>query len=140
MKVKFVAIAVLLVSMLATAPAATAVEKSGYASPLRVKVASEDGKPKIKVARKLKVLLSCSSDCRGKVRIVLKTPANTTKVGGSRLLGAGDIWITGIRLTGFGLNYLKKNYRSSVLKVSVTATDSVTGRKVSKNRNFRFYR
>jgi len=50
------------------------------------------------------------------------------------------VWTTGIRLTGFGLRYLKKNYRKSRLVVVVKAKDLATGEKVSKTRGFRFYR
>jgi hypothetical protein len=110
------------------------------ASLLNVKVTSTDSRPKIKVARKLKVLISCSNDCRASTRLKLITPINRFNVGGSRALGAGDVWTTGIRLTGFGLRYLKRNYRKSKLVVVVRATDRETGRKVSKTHGFRFYR
>ena len=129
-------------SLLPAAGSAAPADGPGAASAslLNVKVTSTDSKPKIKVARNLKVLISCSKDCRASTRLKLITPINRLNVGGSRTLGAGDVWTTGIRLTGFGLRYLKKNYRKSKLVVIVRATDRETGRKVSKTRGFRFYR
>lgn len=138
-------VVVFAISILGLAPAAASAAHSdagdaARASRLAVKVTSPDSKPKIKVARNLKVLVSCSKDCRASARLKLITPINRLNVGGSRTLGAGDVWTTGIRLTRFGLNYLKKNYRWSKLVVVVRATDRATGRKVSKTRGFRFYR
>ncbi len=134
-----------LIAVLGALPAAANAEPadpaaSGRAGQLAVKVTSTDSKPKIKVARNLKVLVSCSKDCRASARLKLITPINRLNVGGSRTLGAGDVWTTGIRLTGFGLRYLKENYRKSRLVVVIKAKDLATGKTVSKTRGFRFYR
>lgn len=110
------------------------------ATRLTVKINSADAKPKIKVARDLKVLVSCSNDCRAKARLTLKTPINKLSVGGSQALTSGTVWTTGIRLTRFGLRYLKKTYRKSNLKVAIRARDTATGKIVKKTRYFRFYR
>jgi hypothetical protein len=140
-----VSTAFFLVGILGLFPAVSSAGPAGEpdaarAGQLAVKVTSTDSKPKIKVARKLKVLISCSKDCRASARLKLITPINRLNVGSSQSLGAGDVWTTGIRLTGFGLRYLKENYRKSKLVVVVKATDLATGSKVSKTRSFRFYR
>jgi hypothetical protein len=105
-----------------------------------VRIASPDGKIRLKVARNLKALVSCSNDCRARARITLKTPINNLRVAGSQRLGAGDVWTTGIRLTNFGLSYLRKNFTRCVMKVEVTATEIGTGRRATRTRSFRFYR
>ncbi len=130
---------------LAVAPLASALEPgsaadSSRATKLAIKINSTDSKPKIKVGRSLKVLVSCSKDCRAKAKIRLKTPINRLNVGGSQLLTAGAVWTTGIRLTSFGLRYLKKNYRKSTLRVAIRAKDTATGQFAEKTRVFRFYR
>jgi hypothetical protein len=141
MRVRFAAVLVALISVAAVAPAATVAAESGVsATSLKVKIVSPDGRPKVKVARDLRVLVSCNNDCRARARVTLKTPVNNLKVAGTQLLGAGDVWTTGIRLTNFGLRYLKKNFTRSVLRVDVTATEIGTGLKTTAARSFRFYR
>ncbi len=135
--------AVVLASLLAFAPVVAAGDQSAgtqaeRATRLSVKVTTTDSKPRIKVARELKVLVGCSKDCRAKAKIRLWTPINKVNVKGSQLMGAGDVWTTGIRLTGFGLRYLKKNYRKSRLRVAIKAKDTETGKFAKKTRTFRF--
>jgi hypothetical protein len=138
LKTMVAAISIACATLLASVPPATA---AGVPEPaLIVKVASVDGRPKVKVARQLKVLVSCSNDCSAVARLTLKTPTNTLRVGGSNRLPAAAIWTTGIRLTDYGLGYLKQSYRRSVLKVVVTAVDRETRKKVVRTRHFRFYR
>ncbi len=143
--VSVVTAAVVLASLLAFAPGVAAGDQSAgtqaeRAKRLSVKVTTADGKPRIKVARELKVLVGCSKDCRAKAKIRLSTPINKVNVKGSEPMGAGDVWTTGIRLTGFGLRYLKKNYRESRLRVAIRAKDKATGRFANKTRTFRFTR
>ncbi len=140
MKTILFAASVLLVSSFVALPAAASGDAGVSATTLKVKLASEDGKPKVKVARRLKVLSSCSTDCNARVKLILKTPATTLRLSGSRKLSGGDIWTTWIQLNGYGFRYLKKTYRKSVLKVILTATDTVTKKRVVKTRNFRLYR
>jgi hypothetical protein len=141
LKKLLISISVVLVASLFAGPTAGgAIGGQASAAPLRVKIVSPDGRPRIKVARNLKVLVSCNNDCRARARLTLKTPINNLRVAGTQLLGAGDVWTTGIRLTNFGLRYLRQNFTRSVLKVSVTATEVGTGRKVTAARSFRFYR
>lgn len=109
------------------------------AAPLKVKVAPMAGK-KVKVARKLKVVASCTSDCAAKVRIKLYTPVGNSTVRGARNLKADQGWITGLVLTRFGLKAVKSHFRQSRLKVSLRARDVSTGRVVKKTRTFRFRR
>jgi len=109
-------------------------------APLRLKIVSEDGKPKIKVAKKLPVLISCSKDCGARIRMTIVTPVGSDDISDAGRLDAGTVLTVKFPLTNFGLNYLKDNYRSSKLKVKFTGKDLETGKKVVKIRTFRFYR
>jgi len=137
--------AVVLASLLVFAPGVSAGEQSAgspaeLAAGLSVRVMTPDSKRRITVARELRVLVACSKDCRAKAKIRLKTPINKVNVKGAQLMGAGDVWTTGIRLTGFGLRYLNKNYRDSSLRVAIRAKDAATGKFARKTRTFRFTR
>jgi len=112
---------------------------AGAAVPLNIKIAPYAG-TKVKVAKKLKVLASCSKDCKAKVKVTLITPAGNTSVKGGRNLTANRSWITGMVLTGYGLNILKNHYRYSSLRVAVTATNIANGTVRHKTKTFRFRR
>ena len=108
------------------------------ATPLRVKVATPDGNPKVKVAKKVKLLASCSKDCNITAKLKLISPANTLTGNVSRGLRAPQLWMIGFGLTRYGRNYLKANYRDSKLKVRLSAVDLETGKRTVKIRTFRF--
>lgn len=108
------------------------------ATPLRVKVATPDGNPKVKVAKKVKLLASCSKDCNITAKLKLISPANTLTGNVSRGLRAQQFWTIGFVLTRYGRNYLKDNYRDSKLKVRLSAVDLETGKRTVKIRTFRF--
>ncbi|MCB0827627.1 MAG: hypothetical protein KDB62_02300 [Solirubrobacterales bacterium] len=105
---------------------------------LRLKLTTPDGKKKVKVAKKLKVISSCTNDCRLTAKIKLITPASNVKGTLSNAVPANRIYQMHLKLTGFGLRYLKKNYRKSRLKVKLTAVDALTGEKAIKSKTFRF--
>ena len=112
---------------------------SSAAVPMNVKVAPYAG-TKVKVAKKLKVIVSCSKDCAAKVKITLITPVGNTSVKGGRGLEAGKGWITGMVLTNYGVSVLKNHYRYSRLKVQVTARNLKNGTIRKKTKSFRFRR
>jgi hypothetical protein len=58
----------------------------------------------------------------------------------SSRISVGETWVTGIRLTRFGLRYLRKHHRESRLRIAIKAKDRVTGRVTKKKRVFRFHR
>jgi len=140
MKAALITAAVVCTTLLASGSTASAADPVSTAKPLNVKVASVDGKPRIRVARQLRTLVSCSNSCTAIARFTLKTPANTLRLSNRKQLPAASIWTTGILLTNFGLRYLRTNYRRSVLTVAVTAFDRETRKKSVRTRNFRFYR
>ncbi len=109
------------------------------AKPMNIKMAPFAGK-KVKVAKKLKVIVSCSKDCAAKVRVTLITPVGNTSVKGGRNLEAGQGWITGMVLTNYGVRVLKNHYRNSRLKVAVTARNLKNGTIRKKTKSFRFRR
>lgn len=141
MKKTLTGLAVLAASLGFTAVPASAAVGTASADPvLRVKLVSPDGRPKLKVQRRLKVLSSCSTDCRMRITMILKTPLGSTKRGGSRDLPAGGVWSTWIQLNNFGLGYLKRNYKRSSMRVIASARDLKTGQRITRIRKFGFYR
>lgn len=109
------------------------------AAPLKIKIAPYAG-TKVKVAKKLKVIVSCSKDCAAKVKVTLLTPAGNTSVKGGRNLKANSGWITGMVLTGYGLSILKNHYPYSRLRISVSARNLSNGTIRNKTKTFRFRR
>lgn len=109
------------------------------AQPMNIKIAPYAG-TKVKVAKKLKVIVSCSKDCAAKVRITMITPAGNSTVKGGRNLPAGQSWLTGMVLTNYGLSVLKNHYRYSRLKVAVSARNLKNGTVRNKTKFFRFRR
>ena len=103
--------------------------------PLKLKIVSRDGKAKLKAARKLPVLISCSKLCDAKVKMTIFTP-----VGKGSVADAGQLGENKVLTIKFGFRYLKDNYRKSKLKVKFSAKDVETGKRVAKTRAFRFYR
>lgn len=108
--------------------------------PLKVKIKTLDGKKRIKVARKLKTVMSCSKDCHVTVNFAVKTPAGTISDSSTGSLSGKQIVPLRIRLNGVALRYLKKNYKRCRFRIRVKATDRGTGKHVAKTRSFRFYR
>ncbi len=106
--------------------------------PLRVKIASFAGTPKIKVAKRLKITVSCNRPCAVNVKGSLRMPGGKAGWKASRNLETGGIWFLTYRLTNYGLKYLRHNYKNSWYVIHATATDLETGEKVKKTRNFRF--
>lgn len=117
----------------ATASAASA------ATPMNVKIAPFAGK-KVKVAKRLKVLVSCSQDCAAKVRVTLVSPAGNSTVKGGRGLKASTSWTTGMILTSYGVRILRNHYRNSKLRIAVSARNIETGKISRKTKVFRFRR
>lgn len=107
------------------------------AAPMNVKVAPYAG-TKVKVAKKLKVIVSCSKDCAAKVKVTLYTPVGNSTVKGGQNLKANRGWITGMVLTGYGVNVLRNHYRYSRLKVAVTARNLKNGTIRKRTKFFRF--
>ena len=106
---------------------------------MKIKVAPFAG-TKVKVARKLKVIVSCSKDCNARVKVTLITPVGVSSVKGGRSLSAGRGWITGMVLTNYGVTLLKNHFRYSRLKVEVTATNVSNGTVRKQTKSFRFRR
>ena len=128
---------------IATSPEATSLAMAGTigasgaaAFPLKVELVTFDGKKKVKVARKLKAVASCSKDCSLRITFALRTPAGTIKgtVPGNRLIPVNA------RLNNTALKYLKTNYRASRYTINVAAVDLETGKRSIKRRTFRFYK
>lgn len=105
---------------------------------LKLKIATPDGKKKVKVAKKLRVVASCSKDCALTAKIKLITPASNVNGTLSSVVPANRIYRMRLKLTRFGLKFLKKNFRKSRFKVKLVARDVQTGEKVTKSRKFRF--
>lgn len=131
------------VALVATLTMSTAVSSAGIVDqpkPLVVKLAGPEAKSKLRVKKKLAVLVSCSKDCsiRAKITLVLPAVSDSGVIKGNLLAGrVGKLRYT---LTSSGLNYLKDNYRSSKMKIKVSAKDNQTGKRVTKSRTFRFFR
>lgn len=117
-------------AMTATATAAT---------PMKVKIAPFAGN-KVKVAKKLKVYVTCTKDCAAKVKVTLITVAGNSAVKGGRNLEANRGWVTGMILTNYGTSFLKKHYSTSRLKVAVTARNLKNGTIRKNTKIFRFRR
>lgn len=142
MKKAVLPIAVVLITSLgfsSSAGAAATSADSNRIGPLRVKVAPLAGK-KVKVAKKLKLVMSCSKDCIVKVKFKLITPGLTDSVKGGKALKANAPFITGMVLNSFGVRLLKNNYRQSRFKAIIQAQDVSNGRVVRKTKTFKFKR
>jgi hypothetical protein len=139
---KFViAISIIAAALTLSGPAsAGAASTSVDDTPLRLKIASIDGKPKIKVARKLPAVMSCNRDCRLSVRFVLRMPGAKLSAGGARNLFDGAFWSPGMKLNRAATRYLRVNFRSSSFKVVVRARDLENGTLAVKKKIFSFYR
>jgi hypothetical protein len=131
---------VVFASLLAGPAAAGAAGTSAEAAPFGVRIVSPDGKPKIKVVKKLSAVMSCNRDCRMSVRFILRMPAGNLTNSGARNLLDGQFWTPGVILNTTAIRYLRKNYRASSFKVVVRARDLESGEVVSKIKIFRFYR
>lgn len=125
--------------LIATVGLFAATSTASAAVPMNIKIAPYAGK-KVKVAKKLKVIVSCSKDCAAKVKVTLITPAGNSVVKGGRNLEAGRGWVTGMVLTSYGVNVLKNHYRSSRLKIEVNARNLKNGTIRKKTKSFRFFR
>jgi hypothetical protein len=106
---------------------------------MKVKITPYAG-TKVKVAKRLKVIVSCSKNCAAKVRVTLITPAGNSTVKGGRNLAAGKSWITGMVLTSYGVSVLKNHYRYSRLRIAVSARNLKNGTVRRKTKTFRFRR
>ncbi|MBK5231751.1 MAG: hypothetical protein JJE13_02055 [Thermoleophilia bacterium] len=110
------------------------------AAPLKVKMATFDGKKKVKVARKLKAVTSCSKDCSLHVTFAVRTPAGTIKDSASGTISGNQLIPVNVRLNNVALKYLRSNYRASRCTINVVAKDLETGKRVTKKRSFKFYK
>lgn len=108
--------------------------------PLKVNISNYYAKPKIAVAKKLKITVSCNRDCGVNVTGTLRMPGGKSSWNASRSMTAGSIWFITYKLTNFGVRYLRQNFRKSRYIVRVAATDLESGQKSVKTRTFRFSR
>jgi len=108
--------------------------------PLKTRIVTKDGKKKIKIAKKLPVLVSCSKACSFKATVTLIAPAVKEPKSLTGTLVANNILTLNYKLTNFGRSYLKDNVRKSKLKVKFSAKDQETGKRVIKTKSFRFYK
>lgn len=122
----------------ASLAAAPATADEGAPIPLKVKLVTFDGKQRIKIAKKIRVVTSCSKDCNARVKLKLITPVTTYKFDAATGIPATGTWTVGIRLSRFVRSYLRNNIRHSRLVVNFTATDIETGFKTIKVKTFRF--
>jgi hypothetical protein len=106
-------------------------------TPLRLSIASPDGKPTIRLAREMTVLATCSKACRAKVSLVLRTPTNTLRLSRTGRRAATVPWASTVALSDYGFDYLSMVWRSSSLRVVVTATDIATSRRTVRTKTFR---
>lgn len=120
--------------------AAMAVSGVAQAAPNRVKIASEDGKARLEVQKKIPVLISCSKACGGKVKMTLVAPAISDSATGNFTFKAASINTIRFRLTNFGVRYIRKNVGKSRLKVRFSVVDFETGKRSIKKRTFGFYK
>lgn len=108
--------------------------------PLRLNIATLNGKKKLKVAKKLKVTLNCSKACGIRASFALKLPGGTLKDKTSGPLPANRITPLVFTLNSVAKNYLARNFRSARFTVRVSAKDFATGKRVTKLRTYRFYK
>ncbi|MDQ2699813.1 MAG: hypothetical protein M3Y23_00615 [Actinomycetota bacterium] len=124
-------------ALVSTANAAPIVDQP---VPLRLKIATTNGEKKLKVVKRMPLLISCSKDCRARIKMTLITPAVKDDLTDSGKLLAGNVHKVKFPLTRYGLNYLKNVWRTSKLRFSFVAKDLETGKRVVKTKTFRFYR
>ncbi|MGK2932562.1 MAG: hypothetical protein ACSLFD_07315 [Solirubrobacterales bacterium] len=120
--------------------AGMAVSTAAQAAPNRVRIASEDGKARLKVQKKIPVLISCSKNCGGRVKMTLVAPATTDSAQGKFTIKAGNVLTLRFKLTNFGVRYIRKNVARSKLKVRFSSVDFATGKRTIKRRTFGFYK
>lgn len=137
MKKVFVTIALVATSLAVTGIVSTA---GASAAPLRLKIATFDGKKRVKVARKLKAVTSCSKNCSLRVTFKVRTPAGTIKDKASGTVTGNKLVRISLTLNNAALKYLRLNYRRSRYTINISAKDLETGKRVNKKRSFRFYK
>jgi hypothetical protein len=108
------------------------------AADMRVKILPRDGKPRLKPAKRLRVVVTCSKVCVAEANAVLKMPGRSSKAKKLRVLKAGARWTLTLDLTRRTTRYLKQNARRSRLVVRVRTGDPETQRITSTSRTFRF--
>ena len=109
------------------------------ATPMKVKISPYAG-TKVKVAKKLKVIVSCTKNCKVKVKVTLITPAGNSSVKGGKALKENTSWVTGMILTNYGVSILKNHYQNSRLRIAVVATNTKNGTVRRATKSFRFRR
>lgn len=120
--------------------AGMAVSSLAEAAPNRVKIASENGKARLKVQKRIPVLISCTKACGGRVKMTLVAPAISDSANGNFTIKAGNVLTLRFKLTNFGKRYIRKNVRKSKLKVKFAVKDFETGKRSVKRRTFRFHK
>lgn len=130
----------LLVATAAILVAGLAVSSVAEAAPNRVKIVSEDGRARLKVQKKVPVLISCSKNCGGRVKMTLVAPATTDSAQGSFTIRGGNVLTLRFKLTNFGVRYIRKNVAKSKLEVKFSVVNFETGKRSIKRRAFGFYR
>lgn len=131
-------VAGIVVAVLGAGLAGSATAADQVEPPLRVKISNFYATQKIKVAKKLKIAVSCNRACAIKVKGSLRMPVGKAGWKASRDLDTGGIWFLTYRLSNVGLKYLRQHYKKSRYVITATATDLESGKKATKTRNFRF--
>lgn len=133
-----------LAGLLIVAGAVVGVSPAGAAEespkPLKVKLVTFDGKQRLKVKRKVRLIASCSKDCNAKVNLRLVTPVTTVLGGGSLSLEATGTWTIGVILSPSFRSYIRQNITRCKLVAFFSAVDIETGKTVRKSKTFRFRR
>jgi hypothetical protein len=119
-------------------PAGAALQDSPKS--LKVKLVTFDGKQRLKVKRKVRLIASCSKDCNARVKLRLVTPVTTVRGGGSIGLEATGTWTIGVILSPSFRSYIRQNITRCRLVANFSAVDIETGKTVRKVKTFRFRR
>lgn len=133
-------IATALAAVLAGGVAPAVAAEGDEPKPLKVKVVTFDGKQRLQVKRKLRLVTSCSKDCNATIKLRLVTPVTTTRASASTGIPATGTWTVNLGLSRFLRSYIRQNITRSKLVVGFRAVDIETGKTTSKVKTFRFRR
>lgn len=104
---------------------------------LKVRVVSPDGKPTLRVKRKISFYVGCSRNCAVKVKLVM--PAVTLPGNSSGVSRGNTAKSPSMTLNRNALRYLRQSFRLSRFIITATAKDiERTNKKMVKRKVFRF--
>ena len=129
-------VSILVAALLAGATPAGGADE--VTKPLKVKVVTFDGKQRLRVAKKLRLVTSCSKDCNARIKLRLVTPVTTTRASASTGIPATGTWTVNLGLSRFLRRYIRQNISRSKLVVGFRAVDVETGKVTSLVKTFRF--